>query len=338
MKGMILAAGYGTRLRPLTYSKPKPMLRIGNRPLIGYAVENFIRAGVSEIVVNLHHLPEAIERFLTARYGKETRFHFSYETEILGTGGGIRKVRPILETDDEFFLVNGDTIQFPPYERLHQARFEKDALAALTLRHPPAGDRFTAVWYDNGVVTGFGNGTGEPLMFSGAHAISSRIFECLPDTEFSGIVNDVYQPMIAGGREVVVGVVDDGPWFDIGTPQRYIAAHSEVLDMTLRGEMEVERGSRVAGDSIIDQTASVHGVLQRSSVGARSYVKGEAYDSVIGGACHIASGALLRSCIVGDGVEIIRSIEIRNAIVCREDEVPRDPNYRYESGLVIAEF
>jgi NDP-sugar pyrophosphorylase family protein len=338
MKGMILAAGYGTRLRPLTWSVPKPMVRIANRPLIGYAVENYLRAGVTEIIVNLHHLPDAIERFLNARYGKEAVFRFSHETEILGTGGGVRKVRPLLETESEFFLVNGDTIQFPPYEQLHQARAEKDALAALTLRHPPAGDRFTAVWFDNGTVTGFGTGTGEPLMFSGAHVISSRIFQCLPDTEFSGIVNDVYQPMIAEEREAVVGVIDDGPWFDIGTPQRYIAAHASVLEMTLKGEIDVERGSRVTGDSIVDQTASVHGAVKRSSVGARSYVKGDVHDSVIGGACHISGGAILRSCIVGDGVEIIRSMEIRNAIVCREDEVPRDPNYRYESGLVIAEF
>jgi NDP-sugar pyrophosphorylase family protein len=338
MKGMILAAGYGTRLRPLTYSMPKPMLRIGNRPLIGYAVENYLRAGVNEIVVNLHHLPEIIDRFLTARYGSQCKLHFSEETEILGTGGGVRKVRSLLETEDEFFLVNGDTIQFPPYDHLHQIRWEKDALAALTLRHPPAGDRFTAVWFEDGLVTGFGTGTGEPLMFSGAHAISSRIFQCLPESEFSGIVNDVYQPVIADKREVVVGVIDDGPWFDIGTPQRYIAAHATVLDMTIRGDIEVERGSRIVGDSIVDQTASIHGKLARSSVGARSYVKGEAHDSIIGGACHIAGGAVLRSCIVGDGVEVIRSMEIRNAIVCREDEVPRDPNYRYESGLVIAEF
>jgi len=136
MKAMILAAGYGTRLRPLTYSVPKPMVPVCNRPLIGYAVENFLRYGVKEIVVNLHHLPEILEQYLTKTYGGQCKFHFSFEPEILGTGGGIRKVRPLLEKEEEFFLVNGDTIQIPPFDALREARRAKNAIAALTLRHP----------------------------------------------------------------------------------------------------------------------------------------------------------------------------------------------------------
>jgi len=229
MKAMILAAGYGTRLRPLTYSVPKPMVPICNRPLIGYAVENFIRYGVKEIIVNLHHLPEILEHYLTKTYGDQCRFHFSFEPEILGTGGGIRKVRPLLEGDEEFFLVNGDTIAFPQYDKLREARRAKDALAALTLRHPPQGDRFTAVWFDHGEITGFAkSGAGEPLMFSGSHLISSRIFHLLPNKEFSGIVDEVYIPLIASHKETVAAIVDDGPWFDIGTPQRYISAASGI--------------------------------------------------------------------------------------------------------------
>ncbi|HEU4521846.1 MAG TPA: nucleotidyltransferase family protein, partial [Thermoanaerobaculia bacterium] len=216
MKAMILAAGYGTRLRPLTYAKPKPMVPICNRPLIGYAVERFISMGAEEIVVNLHHLPDIIERYLTDEYGKACKFHFSYEAEILGTGGGVRKVRPVLEKEEDFFLVNGDTIQFPPYEKLRELRREMNAIAALTLRHPPRGDRFTSVWFDDGKITGFGKGAGEPLMFSGSHLISSRIFRYLPEKDFSGIVDEVYMPLINDQREVVAGVVDDGPWFDIG--------------------------------------------------------------------------------------------------------------------------
>ena len=138
-------------------------------------------------------MPESIERFLTRTYGDRCDFHFSFEPEILGTGGGIRKVRPLLENEEEFFLVNGDTIQFPPYDRLRDARRDKNALAALTLRHPPQQDRFTAVWFKDGVITGFSrSGVGEPLMFSGSHLISSRIFKLLPDRDFSGIVDEVY--------------------------------------------------------------------------------------------------------------------------------------------------
>ena len=339
MKAMILAAGYGTRLRPLTYAKPKPMVPMCNRPLIGYAVERFLSLGIEEIVVNLHHLPEIIERYLTEEYGDACRFHFSYEEEILGTGGGVRKVRPILETEEEFFLVNGDTIQFPPYQKLQEVRRDLDAIAALALRHPPRGDRFTSVWFADDRVNGFGKGFGEPLMFSGSHLISTRIFQYLPEKEFSGIVDEVYMPVIASGRETVAGVVDQAPWFDIGTPQRYITAGAAVLDMTIEGRIPVASGSKIVDDNVLHQTAAVHGTVSRSSIGAGTFIKGEVTNSTIGNDCRIAASASLHSCILGDGVEINRPMELRSAVVCVDDEqTPRDANYRYENGLVISDF
>lgn len=339
MKAMILAAGYGTRLRPLTYTRPKPMVTICNRPLIGYAIENFIDAGVTEIIINLHHLPHSIEKYAFDTYGTQVRFHFSRETEILGTGGGVRKVKPLLENEKEFYLVNGDTIQFPPYEALLEARRSTDALAALTLRHPPSGNGFTPVWLEDGQITGFGRGRGEALMFSGSHLISSRIFRYLPEKEFSGIVDEVYIPVLAQRKEKIAGVVDEGSWFDIGTPERYISAHRSVLAMTCEGKLAVVAGSRVVRDSVIDQQSTIHGKASLCSVGARSYIKGEIRDSIIGEDCRISGDVELQSCIVDDGVEINHPLELRKAVICREDDaIPRDAAYRYENGLVIASF
>ena len=340
MKAMILAAGYGTRLRPLTYAVPKPMVPICNRPLIGYAVERFLKYGVKEIIVNLHHLPDALEHYLRVTYGDQCHFEFSFEPEILGTGGGIRKVRPLLENEEEFFLVNGDTIQFPPYDRLREARASRNALAALTLRHPPQQDRFTAVWFKDGVISGFAkNGVGEPLMFSGSHLISSRIFQLLPNKDFSGIVDEVYIPLIANRKETIAAVIDDSPWFDIGTPQRYISAASGVLDLTIAGEIPVVKGSKIVRDSVLHETTSVQGKVTRSSIGARSSIKGEVTDSIVGANCRIAGAVYLDSCILGDGVEISNSLELKNAMICRDEaSIPRDAGYRFESGLVIAEF
>jgi mannose-1-phosphate guanylyltransferase len=225
MKGMILAAGFGTRLRPLTYTMPKPLVPLCGKPLIGWAVESFLNAGIDDIVVNLHHLPEQIERYLSETYGNRATFFFSREEgEILGTGGGLRRVREQFEREEFFFVVNADTVQFPRYDALRDAMLARNALAALTLRHPPAHDKFTAVPLLDGLITGFGKGEGEPLMFAGSHAISSKIFRYLPDRDFSGIVEHAYQPAIDSGSEVIAGIVDDGPWFDIGKPSRYLEA------------------------------------------------------------------------------------------------------------------
>ncbi len=337
MKAMILAAGYGTRLRPVTYTLPKPMVPVCNRPLIAYAVEGLRDAGATEVIVNLHHLPDAIERFLRDRYGLQLRVAFSLEPEILGTGGGVRKVRPLLEREDDFFLVNGDTIQFPQWQSLRDARRRADALAALTVRHPPEGDKFTAVWVDHGWVTGFGTGRGEPLMFSGSHCISSRIFRYLPDRDFSGIVDETYQPLLAGGREKIAAVVDDGLWFDIGTPQRYMSASRGILEQMAGGEIAPPEGSSARGTSLVHDNARVSGTIETSSVGDGSVIEGNLRDSFVWDGCRIAGGATIESCIVSHGAEISRAHRYSNAIICRDDPaIPRDAGCTFEDGLAIA--
>jgi mannose-1-phosphate guanylyltransferase len=312
MKGMILAAGFGTRLQPVTHTLPKPMVPLLNRPLIAWAVESFLAAGVRDLIVNLHHLPDPLERYLSDEYAGRATFFFSREETILGTGGGIRRVRPQLADEEEFFLVNGDTVQFPRWDALRDARRSIDAIAALTMRHAPANDKFTPVYLDAGRVTGFGKGTGEAMMFAGSHVISTRIFDALPDRDFSGIVEHAYIPLLDSGREQLAGVVDDGLWFDIGTPQRYIAASRALLDETLAGRLAPVPGSRVQGDSLLHDSA--RGPVTRSVIGARSVVEGDVRDSVIWDDCHIGAGAVVEGSIIAHGVTLAAG-EYRNLLI-----------------------
>jgi mannose-1-phosphate guanylyltransferase len=337
MKAMILAAGFGTRLRPITYTLPKPMVPLCNQPLIGWAAESLTDAGIRELIVNLHHLPQPIMQYLPAAF-PAAKFHFSPEHEILGTGGAIRNVAHLLESAVDFFLVNGDTVQFAPFGEMRAARQRLDALASLTLRHPPAGDHFTAVWFDGRQITGFGEGRGEALMFSGAHLISNRVFAYLPSVEFSSIVDEVYRPMVESGRESLAGVVDDGVWFDIGTPQRYISASQSMLALMRRGDVKPRHSSRITGDSLLHETAT--GSVTNSIVGARSVIEGDGvHDSVIWDDCHIGLGVRLERCIVAHGVEITSDVSYSNAMICRADRaIPRKPEYSFENDLVIAGF
>lgn len=329
MKGFILAAGFGTRLQPITFTLPKPMAPVCNRPLIAWAVESFLAAGVHELIVNLHHLPEPLQEYLRREYAGRADFHFSIEEEILGTGGGIRRIQPQLANEEEFFVVNGDTIQFPPWNALRDARRAKNALAALTLRHPPEGDKFTPVWFDDGIVTGFGTGTGEPLMFSGSHVISTRIFDFIPDRAFSGIVEHAYLPAMAQG-ETLAGVVDDGLWFDIGKPSRYIGASHALLDAMVGGTFPVTPGSRIEGDSLLHETAT--GTAQDSTIGARSKVEGNVRGSIVWDDCNIARGVMLERCIVAHGVTL-REGTYRDAVIVRDDA--RIPGEFERAGDVV---
>ena len=325
MKSMILAAGFGTRFRPVTFTLPKPMVPLLNKPLIAWAVDSLAAAGVDEIIVNLHHLPEPLERFLTTAYANRVRFHFSFEEEILGTGGGVRRVRPLLENEEDFFLVNGDTIQFPPWDDLRAARQAHDSVAAITLRHPPEHDKFTAVYFDQGLVTGFGRGTGEPLMFSGSHVISSRVFRYLPDKEFSGIVDEVYQPLLDSRTETLAGNVDDGLWFDIGKPSRYLSAMLGLL------------AADVAKPAAIAHDAHIRGTIQRSTVGSRSIIDGDLCDTAVWDDCNIGQGVRLERCIVAHGVTLRGPLELHDALICADDAaIPAE--YERRGGVVVSTF
>jgi NDP-sugar pyrophosphorylase family protein len=311
MKGMILAAGFGTRLRPITHTLPKPMVPLCNRPLVAWAVESFHAAGVRDLIVNVHHLPEQIEAWLRARYD---RIELSYEKDILGTGGAVRRVRPLLEKEETFFLVNGDTVQFPRWDALRSAL--GGSIAALTLRHPPADDRFTPVHLAGGMVTGFGRGHGEPLMFAGSHLIRSDIFRYLPEQEEFGIVDRVYQPLLDDERQTIAGIVDDGPWFDIGTMQRYLSASRGLLEAIVRGDVPAPAQSFVDGSSLIHETAT--GRAQRSIVGARTTIRGEVRDSVVWDDCTIEG--IVKNCVIGHGVTVAGAHE--NELLLAEGSFP----------------
>lgn len=329
MKGMVLAAGYGTRFRPVTFDVPKPLIPLANKPLIDYAIESLLRAGVRDLVVNLHHLPEKLEQRVRATFGERCTLHFSFEPEILGTGGGVRKVADILRGDEPFLLVNGDTVQFPPFDELERCRRESGAVAALLLRHPPQNDRFTRVHFDGRFVTGFGEGSGESLMFSGSHAISRAMFDWLPDRDFSGITEDVYIPITRSGTACLAGVVYDGPWFDIGTPLRFLSASREMIALMRAGSIETTAGSDLAGDSLVANEASVEGEVRNTTVGSGCGVgRGARLESsVVWDGASIGEGAAVRDSIISFGVKLPNGAEVANALVTKAREgvaVPRE--------------
>lgn len=335
MKGMILAAGFGTRLRPATFEIPKPLIPLANRPLIGWVLEAMLQAGVREVVVNLHHLPLPLEQWLTSTHGDRCAFVFSREEEILGTGGGIRRVRKALE-GEPFVLANGDTVQSPPFERLVAALDAESAVAAMLLRHPPAHDRFTEVFFDGRFVTGFGSGTGEPLMFAGAHAFSPEIFDRLPDTEVSGITEDVYLPMTRRGEKTLAGVVHDGMWFDIGTPARYLEATSAVLATIREGSLPATPGSRLMSDSLVAADAAAEGEIASSVLGEGAVVRGGGVvsRSVLWEGAVVDRDSKVEGSILGRGVVLPRGARVRNALVCRRLEGVDYP----EGTLVIGDW
>jgi MurNAc alpha-1-phosphate uridylyltransferase len=209
MKAMILAAGRGERMRPLTDGTPKPLLEAGGKRLIEYHLEGLAQAGFHDIVINHAHLGEQIEQVLGdgSRYGVE--IVYSAEERALETGGGIFRALPLLG-DAPFLVINGDVWCDYPYERLRECRPVQAHLVLVD--NPPQHPRGDFVLAGGKVH----DGAGERLTFSGIGVYHPRLFDGCEQGAFP-LAPLLRRAMAEGG---VSGEHYGGRWFDIGTPGR----------------------------------------------------------------------------------------------------------------------
>jgi len=238
MKAMILAAGLGMRLRPLTDRTPKPLLPIAGRPLLVWNLLLLQRHGITDVLINLHHLGDQIVQAI----GDGTRFGlrvaYSHEPELQGTGGGIRQAAPFL-TDRPFLVLNGDTLSACDLTGLIAAHRAGKALATLALREDPEAARWGPVMVDAGsrilqingkppLQTGdrvpVPTGVGRPYMFAGIHVMEPAVLDTIPPGR--GSIIDVYRALIGKGL-VLLGWRMSGYWSDIGTRERYEQAERD---------------------------------------------------------------------------------------------------------------
>jgi NDP-sugar pyrophosphorylase family protein len=231
MKAMILAAGFGTRLRPLTDTLPKPLLPIAGRPLIVWNLLLLRRYGVTEVIINLHHLGHLIERALGDGSEFGMRIAYSKEPVILGTGGGLKQAEPFFG-GEPFFVLNGDTLFDMDLDDMTASYRRSHAVAAMAVRADPEPERWGAVELDAArrVVRISGRGIhpgvlSEKRMFAGVHLMHPRLLASVPAGRESSII-EAYVGAIQAG-ETVVGCELSGYWSDIGMPERYVQAQRD---------------------------------------------------------------------------------------------------------------
>ncbi len=223
MKAMILAAGLGTRLRPLTKTLPKPLIPIKNRPLIYYGLDLIKRAGVDEVVINLHYLGDLIEKELGDGRKLGLKITYSREQELLGTGGGIKAAEKFL-SGESFLVLNCDLLtdlDLKEVIRFHQG---KQAIATMVLRPNPG--QYTKLGIDDDYrVLKIGQLVDQAVgliddryMFAGIQVFEPEIFDYL-ELKFSSIIDaDV---RLIKNCEPIFGYVFDGRWEDVGDLEDY---------------------------------------------------------------------------------------------------------------------
>lgn len=245
MKGMILAAGLGTRLRPLSYELPKPVVPVLGRPLCTYNMEFLRRAGIRSIVMNLHTRPKLIRQSVTRWAGRSVHLDFTLEPVILGTGGGIWNARRILG-EETFVTMNGDMILSFPFASALAFHRERRATATLVLFPDPA-KRYTPVRVDEeGRITGFGRDGGKGSragFFTGCQIVEPELLGKIPPGQSSCIVRDTHAPLVSRG-ERIFGYLCSGRFQEFGTPADYLEGTLALLAAKEAGRESVRKDAR----------------------------------------------------------------------------------------------
>ncbi|NLB65154.1 MAG: NTP transferase domain-containing protein, partial [Lentisphaerae bacterium] len=224
-KAFVLAAGYGTRLRPLTLETPKPMLPLWNRPMLARTLDMLANWGVREVLINLHHAPGPIMRFLASQPVPNLKICAVFEPDILGTGGALRHARWFL--DQPFWLLNADILARLDPASLLQIWQRDRPLAACWLTED-AGPR--TVRCANGIIRSFHDPQHGHATFCGLQLLDPRILPYIAPEGFDTIIA-AYQRAQKQGEQIAGVTIPDAFWADIGTPAQYLQAHHDTAKM-----------------------------------------------------------------------------------------------------------
>jgi NDP-sugar pyrophosphorylase family protein len=234
MRAMIVAAGLGTRLRPLTHLRPKPVVPVRGLPLLAYPLALLAAHGVNEVIVNTHHLPERLRAAADACRPPGVRVSFSHEERLLGTGGGIRRAAAFLRESDPCLILGGDMVLDYDLRALVAAHRERENALTLLLREDRRAEAFGTIGIDaNGRLRRIGRrfdlgGEVRAGLYAWANVVSSRAFDALPEEEVFSHLDGWVVPLVAGGAEDVRAIVateSDSVWEPVGTPAEYLAAN-----------------------------------------------------------------------------------------------------------------
>lgn len=308
MKAVIMAGGLGTRLRPLTFTRPKPVMPVANKPIICHVADLLKKTGFKKTIVTLWYGGEAITRCLKEVEGLEITF--SIEEKPLGTAGGVGRIREKLT--DTFLVISGDLVTDIDLASVVKLHVEKGGLATMVLTPVPDTRHYGIAELDSEqrIVKFLEKPRPEEafskLANAGIYVLEPEVFKYIPEGKMIDFSRDVFPQMLGRGEEIY-GFIYEGYWNDVGTLDTYIKANMDALDGKVHLDLSAElrgNGLWIAKDAMIEDEVYMEPPL------------------LIGGGAKVERGARLYSyTVIGSNTVVKRRAKLERAIVLEEAEI-----------------
>ncbi len=303
MQAVILVGGKGTRLRPLTDTRPKPMMTVVDRPFVTHQLDHLQRHGVTDVVFSCGYLPDALRDHFGDGQDRGLSIRYVVDPEPLGTGGAVRNAWPELDPSATTLVLNGDVLTDIDLGAVLARHRERAAAGTIVLTPvaDPGPFGLVRLLADDSVEAFVEKPApeelrpGEPFRINaGTYVLEPALVQGIPEGEPCSIERDVFPAVAAQGG--LYGHPSDAYWLDIGTPAAYLRANRDVLAGRVRTDSPVG-DAHLSADVVLGARASVGG------------------GSVVGAGCRLGDGASVSGCVLGDGVRVGSGAELSGCIV-----------------------
>ena len=322
MKAIIIAGGMGTRLRPLTYNVPKPIVPLANKPFVYHQIELLKKFGVTEVILNLHYLSDNIKSLFDDGKKLGVKIDYSIEKSPLGTAGAVKNAEEYFDKGP-MIVFNGDILTDINLEKMLKFHEEKKAKAtlALTKVEDPTPYGLIITNDDQRVMEFREKPSWEHVttntINAGIYIVDPSIFKLAPKGKEFSFERQLY-PMLLERGEKIYGFVSDAYWMDIGDPVKYLKAHHDILSGDV---MAVIPGNKISGNIWAESGASISKsakVKGPALIGKNARIADEAVIDefvVLGEGVTVGKGAKLKNCVVHAGSVIGESAKMENSII-----------------------
>lgn len=334
MQAIVLVGGEGTRLRPLTYGTPKPMVPIMNVPFLARTMERLYEAGIRDVILPAGYLPEAIKAYFGDGSQLDMKITYVIEETPLGTAGALKNVEEHIT--GPFFVLNGDVLTSLDLRAMMAEHKKKGGIGLLHLIRVEDPSAFGCVVHDaNGLISAFvekpARGT-EPTneINAGTYLFEREVLDMIPAGRPVSIERETFPAIIQAGKGLYTYTTDDY-WMDIGRPEQYLNAHRHILEGKM--PMNVAGGLTGPGAAAYEQHA---GIVAPAFIGEGVRLAASAKigpNAVLGSRCEVGEGAIVRDSVLWDHVRVGDRAVVDGSIVASRAEIGPDAHIEAESVI-----